>query len=85
MKFESKYGIGEVCVYNEQPSPCSQRRAVSELLVKIDCVMFDDQGVKYQVENITGTGFIQKFVCSEKELVGDPEFDQDKGRYPEEE
>lgn len=81
MKFESKIGIGEICVYNDGSH--MRDRRVKDFLVKVSAVWFDSQGVKYQVENVSNTGLLQHFMAAECDLLGDPDFDQEAGKYTE--
>ena len=74
MKFESKFGIGEI-VHHE----ITQRKHVTEFL-KVKCVAFTDKGAEYLCRYPHG---MQNWF-SENELEGDPNFDQELG-YPAEE
>lgn len=72
MKFESKYGIGEMCSLENT----SRRKTGSDFIVKITGVMFNIDGrVAYmgRMDN----GLYQSF--AECELKGDPEYDQETG------
>lgn len=87
MKFESKFGVGEICIVNEKTyeKPFSNReRYFGERLVKIMSVIFSagDPNPRYLVEIPLKDGGVQHAYANEGELTGDPEFDQDEGRYP---
>jgi hypothetical protein len=84
MKFESKLGLGEVCIYNDAGNVPygSRRESYKDSLVKIMDVRFTFSGVVYCIEVPTQTGALQHLVVAESELVGDPQFDQESGRYP---
>lgn len=88
MKFESKFGLGEVCIYNHDVSykPGSvDERTVTDILVKIVDITFNTQGiVYYTIELTTQAAGIQRLSVNENSLTGDPAFDQEAGEYPEE-
>lgn len=79
MKFESKFGIGEICLINATER---EGRKVPELMVKVAGVIFGGDTTTYEVENITTSKHIQYFRMPENQLVGDPDFDQEAGCYP---
>ena len=80
MKFESKFGVGEVCYYNYNP-----RRGMQDQIVKIVGVSFTiEPTVSYICEFVDSDGRINRIQLSEPMLEGDPKFDQEAG-YPEEE
>jgi len=82
MKFESKYGVNEICGYNEQK--CDFGRSIPDVLVKIIGVIFETDGrVTYSLEYVTNNMEVKRLVCPESHLTGDPAFDQNAGRYPE--
>ena len=76
MKFESKFGIGEVVL-------TAQRWHGSRLLQDQILVV---TGIVFQANNErayyarTGEGFVHCF--GEHELIGDPDFNQETGEYP---
>jgi hypothetical protein len=81
MKFESKIGIGEICGYNENASRGG--RLMDDVLVKVVAVTFAPGGDSgYTVEHIGPAFGVQRFVCQECQLNGDPDFDQAAGEYP---
>lgn len=87
MKFESKFGVGEICIVNEktyQYPPNNRDRYTGERLVKIVSVIFSagNPNPRYMVEMPLKCGGVQHAYANEGELTGDPEFDQDAGRYP---
>lgn len=80
MKFESKFGVGEICGYGEY----LVARGGQDQLVKVVAVTFGLDGcVEYMVELSNHIG-IGRISITEKQLNGDPDFDQDAGRYPSE-
>ncbi|MES9841197.1 MAG: hypothetical protein ABW134_11645 [Candidatus Thiodiazotropha endolucinida] len=81
MNFESKIGIGEICGYNEEARRGNRR--MEDVLVKVVAVTFDSMGVHYTCEHIGGGFGVQRFTCYEPQLHGDPDFDQESGKYPE--
>lgn len=86
MKFESKLGIGEVCIYNDNStSPLGSRRdKYPDCLVKVVAVHFEIGATEpqYTIELPTTTGAIQMLRVNGGSLVGDGDFDQDAGCYP---
>lgn len=85
MKFESKFGVGEVCIYNHESSHNPDgvdKRTMPDELVKIIGVFFDlDGGVTYHGELMTKSAGIQRLQIHEGMLLGDDDFDQEEGRY----
>ena len=80
MKFESKYGLGEICIYNECKS--SKGREMKDVLVKITGIKFEIDGqVSYTCEYTTQHGLFFRMPIHENMLTGDPDFDQETG-YP---
>ena len=79
MKFQSKFGLGEICVYD----PTGRRsEKVNDLLVKVVQVVFEVGGtVGYTVEFKASNGTIQRILVHESSLEGDPEFNQEVGMY----
>ena len=81
MKFESRFGIGEICGYNEGAHRGDKR--MDDILVKVIAVAFESDGIiVMHVEHIGSAFGVQRFVCSESALFGDPAFDQTHGAYP---
>lgn len=79
MKFESKFGIGEVVISGTPDSP---ERSIKDNFYKVTAVTFGMDGeIVIHARHPEG-GYIVAF--SESELIGDPDFDQEKG-YPEKE
>ena len=77
MKFESEFGLGEVCIYNADAKRGDSE--MRELLVKVVFVTFDlDGSVTYMVEQIGRNG-MQRFNTTGANLTGDPDFDQENG------
>jgi hypothetical protein len=80
MKFESKIGLGEICGYNENAGRGNRR--MEDILVKVVAVCFDNNGVHYTCEHIGKAFGVQRFPAYENQLNGDPDFDQETGKYP---
>ena len=80
MKFESKFGIGEICAVNDKESA----RKMRDELVKILHVTFSKAGALYTCEWFAASGIMQRAQFEEWELTGDPDFNQETGSYNEE-
>ncbi len=81
MKFESKFGLGEICGYNEDAKKGD--KTMPDILVKVVQIVFDCDGqCNYTVEHIGSQFGIQRFMAAKSMLVGDPAFDQELGCYP---
>lgn len=76
MKYESKFGIGEIVVTKQKER---DGRIIPDLIGEVIEVHFGKEAKTITVR-ISG-GILQHF--REDELEGDPEFDQELGRYPE--
>ena len=77
MKFESDFGLGEICTYNKGAR--HGENALYEMFVKVVFVTFDlDGSVTYMVEHIGQYG-MQRFNTTGANLTGDPDFDQENG------
>ena len=76
MKFESKFGIGEVVLTSQR---WRGSRLLQDQILVINAVVFQmDNERAYYAR--TGDGFVHVF--QEAELIGDPDFDQETGDYP---
>ena len=85
MKFESKYGLGEICLVNMQEAQPNMERMLPELMVKVLAVTFEVDGRWfYTVEHIDNNRKIGRFTMPETEMTGDPDYDQETGGYPDE-
>ena len=87
MKFESKFGLGEIVIINNNDElSCESRRIkLPELVAKVVAIIFEMNGhIKYGIEIITKDNFVQHKYAYECELLGDPDFDHDLGKYPNE-
>lgn len=86
MKFESKYGLGEIVVVGlkaqEKANDSGKAHDVLGEVIEINFV--PDSKPRYAVRV---TGFAWQSVCwyNECELDGDPDFDQEAGKYPQSE
>lgn len=78
MKFESKFGVGEiVCMDTVKASG----NVVSSELLKVVTVAFGTDLIPAYLCRYPRTG--AQIWAAENELIGDPDFDQDAGKYPE--
>ena len=87
MKFESKFGLGEIVIINnkDELSYESRRIKLPELVAKVVAVIFELDGrIKYGIEIITKDHLVQHKYAYECELLGDPDYNQDLGKYPDE-
>ena len=80
MKFETKFGLGEIVYYTRSGHKTArhdQFTARHDELLEVVAIAFDKNGVSYYCRYPQGitTAF------TEGELIGDPDFDQDKGQY----
>jgi len=73
MKFETKFGLGEIVYYTR----LGHKKAEHDEFLEVVAIAFDKNGVSYYCRYPQGitTAF------AEGELIGDPDFDQDKGQY----
>lgn len=72
MKFKSKFGLDEICIY---------KALDKEFLAKIICVSFSNYNVKYEIRLPSPKDSERKtFWVEEHTLEGDPDFHQKK-RY----
>lgn len=74
MKFESKYGIGEVILTKQQ---IRGDKMHGEILAKIVGIVFDVDKKPIYACRIAQTGYV--IHLNESEIIGDPDFDQEKG------
>ena len=81
MKFERKFGMGEVCIYNQQPEGCS--RVMRDELVNVVAVQFEVGGITNYLIEFVNTYAIQRILIAEASLTGDPDFNQETGQYEE--
>jgi len=79
MKFESKFGIGEIVIYD--PLKRIDEFSGTDQLLEVQAVSFSADGTNYMCR-YTKNGITTFF--SESQLEGDPLFDQEKGCYPKE-
>lgn len=75
MKFESKFGIGEIVIRESHQNG----KMVQERMLEVTGIIFEKNGIAYICED-TKNG--HRMPYAEDMLVGDPDFDQDKGEYP---
>ena len=78
MKFESKFGIGEIVSY--EPRQRSDKEFTpNEALLEVQGIYFGMDGKIEYVCRYPATGVTAGF--SEGQLIGDPEYMQDTGSY----
>jgi hypothetical protein len=81
MKFETEYGLGEICGYGKIEHRDTDAR-MDDLLVKIIAITIDEIGqISYLVESTTTQYGMQRFYTIGKNLDGDPDYDQEAGGY----
>lgn len=79
MKFETKIGINEIVEYNVYKG----EELINSEFLKVKAITFTVDGIASYLCEYPASG-IQKYF-DECEIIGDPEFDQELGKYPEEE
>jgi hypothetical protein len=85
MKHESKYGLNEICEYGEDLYTKSKQKQ-PDLFLKVIGIIFTVGGTtEYLCEYTDMTGQIHKQYFAESQLEGDPDFNQDAGKYMESE
>lgn len=79
MKFNALFGLGEiVCTHQRE----TINGVYPDMLMKVVAIQFELNGsVMYLCRNAISGNII---VCGENELIGDPVFDQETGKYPQE-
>ena len=84
MKFETEFGLGEICGYGKVE--CRDTDAtIDDLLVKIIAITIDEIGkISYLVESSTLQYGLQRFYTIAENMIGDSDYDQDAGCYPKE-
>ena len=73
MKFETKFGLGEIVYYTRR----GHKTAKHDEFLEVVAIAFDKNGVSYHCRYPQGI----TAAFAEGELIGDPDFDQDKGQY----
>lgn len=82
MKFETEFGLGEICGYNEDARRGDSKK-MDDLLVKVVSITFDIDGqINYMVEHIGSMYGMQRFGAAAGLLNGDPAYNQEAGAYP---
>lgn len=74
MKYESKFGIGEIVTTHQKEH---DGRIIPDLIGEVIAVTFDSTAIAVHVR-LSG-GSVQLF--REAELIGDSDFDQERGGY----
>ena len=82
MKIETEFGIGEiVCIMDAN----SHNNNIPDLLGQVVSIQLDREATGYVVEIPSNNVHVQRVVYYAWQLTGDPDYDQELGRYPEEE
>lgn len=77
MKFESKFGLGEIVTHEMK----NATEVVGDFLMEIVGIQIDrDKKFMYICRHTASDGG-QVALYHESELIGDPDFDQDAGQY----
>ena len=74
MKYESKFGIGEIVTTHQKEH---DGRIIPDLIGEVVAVTFDRAAIAVHVR--ISDGHVQLF--READLIGDPGFDQKRGGY----
>lgn len=88
MKFESKFGLGEIVYIRgvSDAAPTRGSNVADDEIGKVIAVHFLlGQAPVFTVRYLNRAGYQVSENLVEQMLIGDPEFDQDAGGYPEEE
>lgn len=80
MKFESKFGVGEIVIIGSNIQ--ARRDRGTDYLGEVIAVIFEKESTGYLVDVQTPKG-PQRGQYNESSLVGDPDFNQDTGEYTE--
>lgn len=84
MKFESKFGIGEIVHWSKE-NPRLQEKFLRDEFLEVNAIVFgrtSDGRIDYIYQCRHTDGRVSSL--AEFELDGDPTFDQETGRYPDE-
>lgn len=74
MKFESKFGLGEIVSRDRYKGD----ELIASEFYEVVSIIITSYGVSYGCRHTSG----QVMGFGESELDGDPDFDQEKGAYP---
>lgn len=77
MKYESKFGMGEI-VTTKQIS--KKGKFIRDEIGEVVAVQFDKTAITILVRMANAQGIHSFREC---DLIGDPDFDQEAGKYPE--
>ncbi len=78
MKFESKFGIGEIVAYEPRQLRDKDYQP-NDALLEVQGVFFGMDGKVEYICRYPATGVTAGF--SESQLIGDPDYDQNTGSY----
>jgi hypothetical protein len=76
MKFESKFGIGEIVAYEPHQRSDNEYR-INDALLEVQGIYFGMDGKIEYICRYPATGMTAGF--SESQLIGDPDFNQETG------
>lgn len=80
MKFESAFGLGEIVLTKQHTR---ESRIFMDSILKVIAIQFSlDDGIFYACRDAERGGILY---YTESELIGDPDFNQETGKYLEEE
>ncbi len=75
MKFESKFGMSEIVVFETRKNG----KRVADELIEVCGILFQKNSDTIYICRWPRTGYMQNY--TESDLIGDPDFDQDAGKY----
>ncbi len=75
MKFDTKFGLGEIVCYDIKKND----EVISSEVLEIVGIYIDRDGKHSFICRYPSNGATVAF--TEQQLIGDPDFDQDTGRY----
>ena len=76
MKFTTPFGLGEIVCTHQRERDLG---TYPDMILKVVAIQFDLGGQATYLCRNAGAGNI--VVCAEHELIGDPQFDQEAGKY----
>jgi hypothetical protein len=87
MKFETPIGLGEVVIIEGFEEKCTERAQMSKLACldffgEVVGITIEKDVTKYQVKFEDNAHRLMLGTFTESELLPDPEFDHEKGCYP---
>lgn len=74
MKFESKFGIGEIVIYQ----PCNKAGHIASEMLEVVAIVFEKECTMIYCRDPRNSGI---YPLREHDLIGDPDFNQETGTY----